>query len=119
MRPPADVVRAAAERLTRYLQPGEVVAATDEGLLSLRLHHEDRAARPVRLQEMAYHAIEVLDTLVERDGSSTSGSAGRTSPASRAPSRPSGTPPRRPPSRCGLATCSHGCRRPPAPAGRA
>ncbi|MCB0896551.1 MAG: glycosyltransferase family 2 protein [Nocardioidaceae bacterium] len=68
MRPPADVVRAAAERLTRYLQPGEVVAATDEGLLSLRLHHEDRAARPVRLQEMAYHAIEVLDTLVERDG---------------------------------------------------
>ncbi len=68
VRPPVGVAHAAAERLTRFLQPGEVVAATDDGLLSLRLRHEDRAARPVRLQEMAYHAVEALDTLTDRDG---------------------------------------------------
>lgn len=68
MRPPVDVVRAAAERLTRFLQPGEVIAATDEGLLALRLRREDRAARPLRLQEMAYHAVEALDSLIARDG---------------------------------------------------
>ena len=69
VRPPAEVVRAAAGRLTRFLQPGEVVAATDDGRLTLRLRHEDRAARPVRLQEMAYHAVETLDSLGERDRS--------------------------------------------------
>ena len=68
VRPPAEVVHAAAGRLTRFLQPGEEVVANDEGLLSLRLRHEDRAARPVRLQEMAYHAVEALDGLADRDG---------------------------------------------------
>ena len=64
----AEVAVAAAERLTRFLHPGEVVAGTPEGRLTLRLRHEDRAARPVRLQEMAYHAIEVLDRLDVSDG---------------------------------------------------
>ena len=50
------VVEAAAERLTAYLQPGELVAATDDGRLRLRLRREDRDARPERLQAMAYHA---------------------------------------------------------------
>lgn len=68
IRPPAQVAAATAQRLTRFLQPGEQVAATDDGRLTLRLRHEDRAARPVRLQEMAYHAVEALDTLTERDG---------------------------------------------------
>ena len=63
-----EEARAAAERLTRFLQPGEVVAGTPEGRLTLRLRREDRAARPVRLQEMAYHAIEVLDRLDVSDG---------------------------------------------------
>jgi hypothetical protein len=63
VRPSAEQAAAAAERLTRFLQPGELVAGTAEGRLTLRLRHEDRAARPVRLQEMAYHAIEVLDRL--------------------------------------------------------
>ncbi|GAA2140817.1 hypothetical protein GCM10009844_10790 [Nocardioides koreensis] len=67
-RPSEEMARAAAERLTRFLQPGEVVAGTPEGRLTLRLRHEDRAARPVRLQEMAYHAIEVLDRLDVSDG---------------------------------------------------
>ncbi|HEU5036343.1 MAG TPA: glycosyltransferase family 2 protein [Nocardioides sp.] len=68
VRPPAEVVHAATDRLTRFLQPGEEITATDEGLLSLRLRHEDRAARPERLQEMAYHAVEALDTLTEHEG---------------------------------------------------
>ncbi|MFC4785785.1 glycosyltransferase [Nocardioides sp. MAHUQ-72] len=68
VRASGELVTAAAERLTRFLQPGEVVAGTPEGRLTLRLRHEDRAARPVRLQEMAYHAIEVLDRLQDRDG---------------------------------------------------
>ena len=67
IRPPAEVVRAAAERLTRFLQPGELVAATGDDRLALRLRREDRAARPARLQEMAYHAVEVLDALADRD----------------------------------------------------
>jgi cellulose synthase/poly-beta-1,6-N-acetylglucosamine synthase-like glycosyltransferase len=67
-RPSPEVVAAAAERLSRYLQPGEIVAGTPEGRLTLRLRHEDRAARPVRLQEMAYHTIEVLDRLESRQG---------------------------------------------------
>ena len=53
----------AAEALTRYLHGDEVVTATDDGRLVLRLRHEDRGARPVRLQEMAYHAIEAFDRL--------------------------------------------------------
>lgn len=68
VRPPVEVVRAAAEQLTRFLQPGEVIAVTVDGRLTLRLQHEDRAARPVRLQEMAYHAVEALDALTEHDG---------------------------------------------------
>ena len=66
LRAPHDVIAAAAQRLTRHLQSGEVVAATDDGRLALRLRREDRDARPVRLQEMAYHAIEVFDTFVDR-----------------------------------------------------
>ncbi|GCD90100.1 glycosyltransferase family 2 protein [Nocardioides sp. LS1] len=66
VRPEPATVRAAAERLTRHLQPGEIVAATPGGKLVLRLRHEDRAARPVRLQEMAYHAIEVFDVLTDQ-----------------------------------------------------
>ncbi|GGF47162.1 hypothetical protein GCM10011519_21510 [Marmoricola endophyticus] len=62
-----DLVREAAERLTAHLQPGELVAA-DGGRLTLRLRREDRAARPVRLQEMAYHAVEVLERLRDHDG---------------------------------------------------
>nr|WP_246416310.1 glycosyltransferase family 2 protein [Nocardioides luti] len=61
-----DILAAAAERLTRHLHPGEIIARTAEGKLSLRLRHEDRAARPVRLQEMAYHAIEVFGSLDQR-----------------------------------------------------
>ena len=62
-RPPASVAEQAAGRLAGFLQHGEVVTATDDGRLVLRLRRADRAARPVRLQEMAYHAVEVLDGL--------------------------------------------------------
>ena len=68
VRAPAAAVAEAAELLTRFLQPGEIVAGTPDGRLTLRLKHEDRAARPVRLQEMAYHAIEVLDRLGVQEG---------------------------------------------------
>ena len=68
VRAPAEMIADAAERLSRFLQPGEVVAGTPDGRLALRLHHEDRAARPVRLQEMAYHAIEVFDSLGHQVG---------------------------------------------------
>lgn len=60
---PADLVRSAAERLTGYLNPGELIVPLSEGRLALRLRHEDRAARPVRLQQMAYHTLEALDAL--------------------------------------------------------
>ncbi|MFT4264168.1 MAG: glycosyltransferase family 2 protein [Nocardioides sp.] len=60
-----DAVQEAATRLTRHLRAGEVVAATDDGRLSMRLRHDDTAARPVRLQEMAYHAMEVLDDVTD------------------------------------------------------
>lgn len=63
-----EVVAAAAERLTAYLAPGELVAATPDGRLRLRLRREDRAARPERLQAMAYHAVEALEALDERPG---------------------------------------------------
>ncbi len=62
-RAPESVTAEAAHRLAAYLQQGEVVTATDDGRLVLRLRHADRGARPVRLQEMAYHAIEVFDRL--------------------------------------------------------
>ncbi|CAN5598433.1 hypothetical protein BH11ACT8_BH11ACT8_19570 [soil metagenome] len=62
----ADAVAGAAERLTRHLQPGEVVAPTADGRLRLRLRHEDKAARPARLQEMAYHAVEAFESQPER-----------------------------------------------------
>lgn len=62
---PEAVVEAAAQ-LTRHLEPGEVVAATPDGRLRLRLRHEDRAARPVRLQEMAYHAVEAFEAQPKR-----------------------------------------------------
>ncbi len=62
-RAPRDVVHEAAEALTQHLAGDEVVTPTDDGRLVLRLRHEDRAARPVRLQEMAYHTIEVFDRL--------------------------------------------------------
>lgn len=59
-----ELVEAAAERLTGYLRPGELVAATEDG--RLRLRREDRAARPERLQAMAYHAVEVIEALDRR-----------------------------------------------------
>lgn len=68
-----ELVSAAAQRLTRFLQPGEMVAGTSEGKLVLRLRHEDRAARPVRLQEMAYHALEVFERLHDHEGVSDLG----------------------------------------------
>ena len=68
VRPPAEVVADAAERMARHLQPGEVVAATPDAKLSMRLRREDRDARPVRLQEMAYHAVEAFDSVADRDG---------------------------------------------------
>ncbi len=61
--PQADVVEAAARGSSRHLHPGEVVAATQDGRLTFRLRHDDHAARPVRLQEMAYHCIEALDAV--------------------------------------------------------
>lgn len=57
---PEDVVRDAAARLIPHLHSGEVVAATADGRLSFRLYHDDDNARPVRLQEMAYHCVEAL-----------------------------------------------------------
>jgi cellulose synthase/poly-beta-1,6-N-acetylglucosamine synthase-like glycosyltransferase len=68
LRPPTDVVAAVAQRMARHLQPGEVVAATPEAKLSMRLRREDRDARPVRLQDMAYHAVEAFDAVADRDG---------------------------------------------------
>ncbi len=62
-RAPRDVSAEVAESLTAHLAGDEVVSTTDDGRLVLRLRHEDRAARPVRLQEMAYHAVEALDAL--------------------------------------------------------
>jgi hypothetical protein len=62
-RAPRDVAGEAAEALTKHLHGDEVVSATQDGRLLLRLRHEDRGARPVRLQEMAYHTIEVFDRL--------------------------------------------------------
>ncbi|PUA82999.1 glycosyltransferase family 2 protein [Nocardioides currus] len=67
-RAPLPVVERAAELLTARLQPGELVSATPEGRLLLQLRREDRAARPVRLQEMAYFALEVLDRLHRTGG---------------------------------------------------
>ncbi len=62
-RTPQAVADEAAHLLAAYLQRDEVVTATGDGRLVLRLRRADRATRPVRLQEMAYHAIEVFDRL--------------------------------------------------------
>ena len=67
-RAPQPVIERAAELLTARLQPGELISATPEGRLLLQLRREDRAARPVRLQEMAYFALEVLDRLHHAGG---------------------------------------------------
>lgn len=62
-RAPHDVAAEAAEALTPFLHSDEIVTPTGDGRLVLRLRHEDRNARPVRLQEMAYHTIEAFDRL--------------------------------------------------------
>ena len=67
-RAPLPVIERAAELLTARLQSGELISATPEGRLLLQLRREDRAARPVRLQEMAYFALEVLDRLHQTGG---------------------------------------------------
>lgn len=72
VRPTPEAVAATVERLTPRLQPGELVAPTPDGRLRFLLRREDRAARPVRLQEMAYHAVEAFQALDQRpelDGS--------------------------------------------------
>ncbi len=67
-RAPRETIERAAELLTARLRPGELISATPDGRLLLQLRREDRAARPVRLQEMAYFALEVLDRLHRADG---------------------------------------------------
>ncbi|SFA98869.1 Glycosyltransferase, catalytic subunit of cellulose synthase and poly-beta-1,6-N-acetylglucosamine synthase [Nocardioides alpinus] len=67
-RAPLETIRRAAELLTARLRSGEMISATPNGRLLLQLRREDRAARPVRLQEMAYFALEVLDRLHRADG---------------------------------------------------
>ncbi len=62
-RAPRDVTAEAAEALTQHLDADEVVVPTDDGRLVMRLRHEDRESRPVRLQEMAYHTVEAFDAL--------------------------------------------------------
>jgi cellulose synthase/poly-beta-1,6-N-acetylglucosamine synthase-like glycosyltransferase len=66
-RAPRETIERAAELLTTRLKPGELISATPNGRLLLQLRREDRAARPVRLQEMAYFALEVLDRLHQGD----------------------------------------------------
>ncbi|WP_374458022.1 glycosyltransferase family 2 protein [Nocardioides sp.] len=67
-RAPRETIERAAELLTARLKPGELISATPNGRLLLQLRREDRAARPVRLQEMAYFALEVLDRLHRAEG---------------------------------------------------
>ncbi|MBZ5739303.1 glycosyltransferase [Nocardioides mangrovi] len=67
-RPSYDVAHAVADRMTTALEPGEVVAATRDARLVLRLRREDRDARPVRLQEMAYHAVEAFGAVDDHRG---------------------------------------------------
>ena len=67
-RAPRDVVHEAAEALTRYLHDDEIITPTKDGRLVLRLRHEDVGARPARLEEMAYHTVEVFDALGFHDG---------------------------------------------------
>lgn len=67
-RPSYSVAHEVADRLTRSLEPGEVVAATRDSRLVLRLRREDRDARPVRLQEMAYHAVEAFGAVDDHQG---------------------------------------------------
>ncbi|WP_299058301.1 glycosyltransferase family 2 protein [uncultured Nocardioides sp.] len=65
--PPAEVLESAARDLSRHLRPDELVTVLPDGRLALRLRRDDRSARPVRLQAMAYHAIEVLSALAPGD----------------------------------------------------
>lgn len=67
-RPSYDVTRQVAARMTAWLEPDEVVAATPDARLTLRLRREDRDARPARLQEMAYHAVEAFGAIDDHDG---------------------------------------------------
>jgi cellulose synthase/poly-beta-1,6-N-acetylglucosamine synthase-like glycosyltransferase len=67
-RAPLPLIERAAELLTARLQPGELISATPEARLLLQLRREDAAARPVRLQEMAYFSLEVLDRLHHTGG---------------------------------------------------
>jgi cellulose synthase/poly-beta-1,6-N-acetylglucosamine synthase-like glycosyltransferase len=68
LRASVETIERAAELLTARLHPGELIYATPNGRLVLQLRREDRAARPVRLQEMAYFALEVLDRLHRAEG---------------------------------------------------
>ncbi|MDT9593182.1 glycosyltransferase family 2 protein [Nocardioides zeae] len=63
-----SVLEQVRERLEVHLLDGESVEATDDGLLVLRLHHTGHGARPVRVQDMAYHTQAALARLgtVER-----------------------------------------------------
>ncbi|MFW6773381.1 glycosyltransferase [Nocardioides sp. CPCC 205120] len=58
-----EVIADVAEQLGVHLIEGERIQATPDGLLVLRLHHTGHGARPIRLQEMAYHTLEVLNRL--------------------------------------------------------
>ncbi|WP_052337178.1 glycosyltransferase [Nocardioides alkalitolerans] len=58
-----QILTRVAEQLEFHLLAGERVEATPDGVLVLRLHHTGRGARPIRLQEMAYHTLEVLNRL--------------------------------------------------------
>ncbi len=67
VRAPREALERAAGLLTARLRAGELISTTPDGRLLLQLRREDRAARPVRLQEMAYFALEVLGHLVRSD----------------------------------------------------
>jgi hypothetical protein len=60
---PQVVVSAAADRIERHLRPGEEVHTTPDGRLVLHLRRTDRAARPHRLQELAYRSREELSVI--------------------------------------------------------
>ncbi|MGH3425115.1 MAG: glycosyltransferase family 2 protein, partial [Nocardioidaceae bacterium] len=67
-RAPEHVTQSAARDLSQHLQPGEVVAPVRGGRLAMRLHHEDKDARPLRLQKMAYHCVETMSSNGRHDG---------------------------------------------------
>ena len=60
---PQVVVSAAADRIERYLLPGEEVQTTPDGRLVLHLRKTDRAGRPRRLQELAYRSHDELSVI--------------------------------------------------------